>query len=298
MFRTLRRFTSEATSSVVKNGLMSIASMIVVIFCLFIFGVFAILTINVNYLGEQIADQCQLQAYLDETITEEAIISDISSQIDDISYIKDKTFVTGKEIFDNFKKDLDPEQRESFEGVPDEVISDSFQITLTDISHADEVADALSKIEGIQSVDNRQGLINIIENSTRLVKNISIWVVIIFALISIFIISNTIKLTVHNRRKEINIMKYVGATDSYIRGPFVVEGIIVGLISAVLAFFATQYVYTALQTAILNENTMGQVVSLKSFWEMAPAIAISYAVLGLGLGMVGSAVSIRKYLKV
>ena len=130
-------------------------------------------------------------------------------------------------------------------------------------------------------------------------RNISIWVVIIFAFISIFIISNTIKLTVHNRRKEINIMKYVGATDSFIRGPFVTEGMLVGFIAAVIAFFLTEYGYNSLLKFIGGSAVSGTtIIAFKTFSDMALIIAGGYLAIGIGLGAIGSAVSMRKYLKV
>ena len=122
--------------------------------------------------------------------------------------------------------------------------------------------------------------------------------VIVFAFISIFIISNTIKLTLYSRRKEINIMKYIGAKDYYIRGPFVTEGIFVGLIAACIAFGLTYVLYTWAINSLNATFTFLNQIKFKKFSELLIVLIPSYAVMGIGLGAVGSAVSIRKYLKV
>ena len=116
--------------------------------------------------------------------------------------------------------------------------------------------------------------------------------------ISIFIISNTVKLTVHNRRREINIMKYVGATDSYIKWPFIIEGIIVGLISAGIAYLVTSSVYTGLVSTTSQNASVVSFIKLLSFKEIWHIFALSYAGLGAVIGAIGSAMSVRKYLKV
>lgn len=295
--RAIGNFISEAFKSIFKNGFMTIASIIVVIVCLSLFGAFEIITLNMNYFGEQISDQCQLQVFLDYDLTDEEI-SAIADKISDISYIKEKTYQTGKELFDNFKKSVDPDKLYAYEGVPDRIMQNSFKIVLSDTEYAEKVVRQLSRIDGVDRVTNKEEAINFVNTAKKFINNISIWIVIIFALISIFIISNTIKLTLYSRRKEINIMKYIGAKDYYIRGPFVTEGIFVGLISAVIAFFITYYAYNAVIASISSVFKFEDVVKFKKFEDMLITIIVSYAAMGVGLGAIGSAVSIRKYLRV
>ena len=290
---------SDALRSVVRNGFMSAASILVSVACLFVFGVFTMLTININYMGEQAANQCQIQVFVDEAITDEAVVAAIGDQIKQNQYVKELTFKSGDELFNEYVASIPKEQQAYFEGVPSSIISDIYKVTLTDISKTKQVAEYISKIEGVKTVKSSEKLTTNVQRITKTVRNISIWVVIIFAFISIFIISNTIKLTVHNRRKEINIMKYVGATDSFIRGPFVTEGVLVGFIAAVIAYFLTEYGYNSLLKLIGSSDPVGtSIISFKSFGEMAFVIAGGYLAIGMGLGAIGSAVSMRKYLKV
>ena len=282
--RNFRRFIAEALSGMVKNGLMTIASIIVVTSCLFIFGVFMAVTLNVNHISEKIANSCQIQVF----VTNEA---KYGGQIQEIE--------TGEQTFKDFKKGLSEEERKSFSGLPDDTISDSFKINLDDISYTKQVAEKLAKIDGVESVENKQDVVNVVNNLTKAIRRASFWLVVVFMLISIFIISNTVKLTVHNRRKEINIMKYVGATDSYIRWPFIFEGIFAGVISAAIAFAATNSSYMAvsnfLNGALTSVSMMVDILKFGSIWKV---IACSYLILGAAIGALGSAFSIRKYLKV
>ncbi len=299
LIRNLKRMLSDALRSVVRNGFMSAASILVSVACLFVFGVFTMLTININYMGEQAANQCQIQVFVDEAITDEAVVAAIGDQIKQNQYVKELTFKSGDELFNEYVSSIPKEQQAYFEGVPSSIISDIYKVTLTDISQTKQVAEYISKIEGVKTVKSSEKLTTNVQRITKTVRNISIWVVIIFAFISIFIISNTIKLTVHNRRKEINIMKYVGATDSFIRGPFVTEGVLVGFIAAVIAYFLTEYGYNSLLKLIGSSDPVGtSIISFKSFGEMAFVIAGGYLAIGMGLGAIGSAVSMRKYLKV
>lgn len=299
LIRNLKRMFTDALRSVVRNGFMSIASILVSVACLFVFGVFTMLTININYMGEQAANQCQIQVFVDESITDEAVINSIRDQIKQNQYVKDLTYQSGDDLFNEYVASIPKDQQAYFSGVPSSIISDIFKVTLTDISQTKSVADYISKIDGVKSVKSFDKLTTNVQRITKTVRNISIWVVIIFAFISIFIISNTIKLTVHNRRKEINIMKYVGATDSFIRGPFVTEGMLVGFIAAVIAFFLTEYGYNSLLKFIGGSAVSGTtIIAFKTFSDMALIIAGGYLAIGIGLGAIGSAVSMRKYLKV
>lgn len=296
--RAIRRFTREATHSMLRNGLMTAASLFVVTACLFLFGVFLLVTMNINFLGEQISDQCQLQVFITDQARDGGMIQQISNQIKATDGVGQVKFVTGKELFDQFKQDLGETELLAFEGVPDEVISDSFQLTLTDLSQSQSIAAKLAKIDGVERVENQQKVVDMVQNITSAVRHISLWVVLLFAVISVFIISNTIKLTVFSRRKEINIMKYVGATDAFIRWPFVIEGLLVGLVAAALTFFIVESCYAAVLGAVASTPVVSTMFQFRTVGEVWLPLLVSFVVLGSVIGSIGSAVSIRKYLKV
>lgn len=299
IIRNFFRFIGDSVSSMIKNPLMTIASMLIVTFCLFVFGVFIVLTMNANYMGQKMEEQCQIEINISKSIEDPQEIEDIKMQIEKKNdQISDIVYKTGKERFDRFKSKLSADKLSRFEGVPDTIIDSSFTVTLKDISQAKSLVKYFEKIKGVTSVSTELSLMEKIHNLTDLIKKISMWLVLLFAFISIFIISNTIKLTLHNRRKEINIMKYVGATDAYIRGPFVIEGMIVGLISAVIAYFGTAYGYMTLVGFMGSFGIANSVISLEPFAHLRWILVGAYLILGMGLGSVGSFVSIRRYLDV
>lgn len=296
--RAFRRFMSEAASGLAKNGLVTVASLFVVTSCLIIFGVFMAVSLNINYLGKQMANQCQIQVYVTNEAKYGGKIQDISDSIKKINNISKVEFETGTQTLSDFKDGLSDSELTAFSGLPEDVISDSFKITLKDISHSEQVIEKISAIDGVESIENRQDLITMVNNITKIIQNVSIWILIVFAIISLFIISNTIKLSVHNRGREINIMKYVGATDSYIRWPFILEGIMTGLIAAAIAFLVSYLAYSSAIRAIDSSTALKSLIHLLDFKEIYSSLALSYILLGAAIGAFGSGISIRRYLKV
>ncbi len=298
MFRRLRRAVAEAFSGMIKNGLMTVASVVVVTSCLIMLGVFLVVTLNVNSMSDDIADSCQVKVYVTREAQDGGKLSSIEDQIKKISYAKEVTYENGVAAFKKIKGQMEKDELASFEGLPDDLLPDAFNVTVDDISNTTKITKILKEIEGVDRVDSGDDVVSMINTIRNAVKKISFWIIIAFMLISIFIISNTVKLTLHNRRKEINIMKYVGATDSYIRWPFIIEGMLVGIISALIAFGITHSVYGALSGAVTGESSIVSFIKLLSFNDIWQIFALSYATLGIVIGSLGSAFSIRKYLKV
>ncbi len=208
-------------------------------------------------------------------------------------------YIDGRQFFSDFKAELTEEELKDFEGLPEDLIADAFVVRLSDLSKAEETIEALAKIENVESVENNREIISIIEDLKDGVRTISIWIIVAFALVSLFIISNTIKLTVHNRRKEINIMKYVGATDSYIRGPFIMEGILLGIVSALIAFFISRWTYEGLMAAIASgQSALPMVTSMVKFSEIWAELMGAYVIMGTVIGAFGSFISVRRYMNV
>ena len=167
--RMFRRFIAEACSGMVKNGLMTVASLFVVTSCLFIFGVFMVVTMNINYMGEQLANECQIQAYITSEAKYGGKIQGISNQIKQLDGVHEVSFETGEQTFANFKSGLSESELAAFEGLPENIISDSFKVTLKDINDSEEIAQKLGAIEGVERVENKQDIINIVNNITQII---------------------------------------------------------------------------------------------------------------------------------
>lgn len=287
---------SEAKKNVSRNGLMSIASLFTIACCLIILGVFAILSINVNSITAQIKDQCEVQLYINADASEERVRA-IGEEIKNVSNIKEVTLFTKQETYDYAMKDMFGGNEELMEGFEDDnPFSDSYKIILNDIENTEQTVDELSQIADVEKVVNKQDIVNVVLSISSVVKKFSIAVMAVLLIVAIVIISNTVKLTVFNRRKEINIMKYIGATDRFIRVPFVLEGLIIGFLGAVTAFLVVFWGYFALLKYVTALDF--SVFTLVGMQSIAPVIAVLFVLFGSLIGVVGSAISMRKYLHV
>ena len=293
----LKYFFKEAKKNVVRNGLMSVASLFTISCCLLILGVFAILSMNVNYITEQIKDQCEIQLYINTAATEERV-AQIGEEVKQVENVKEISLFTKEETLQYAKNDMFNGNEGMLEGFDeDNPFSDSYKIVLNDIERTTETVEKLEKIMDVDKVVNKQDVVNTVVSFSGGIKRFTMVMMLILLLIAIVIISNTVKLTVFNRRKEINIMKYIGATDRFIRVPFILEGFIVGFSAAILAFLVVFWGYFAIVNYVSNKLNFG-VVELVSAGSVAPMIAVLFVVFGSLIGVVGSAISMRKHLQV
>ena len=195
--------------------------------------------------------------------------------------------------------------KEGLEGYADlmdgieDIFPDSFIVTLTDLSLNADVQKQIEQIEKVDDVVSSDGTVDILIQITKGVRIVTFAILVVLVIISIFIITNTIKLTVHARRKEISIMKYVGATNSFIRWPFIVEGIIIGVVAALISILIVGIAYNLSINGITQTDTFQRLnLRLYTFADMFNLLLITYIILGAGIGIVGSSISMRKYLEV
>ena len=293
----IRYSVSQAKKNVFRNGLMSVASLFTISCCLVILGLFTIMTFNINSFTSQIKDQCEVQLYIEQG-TDDNRISQISSEIQTFSNVKEVSFYPREDLYAYALNDVF-EGREELIGdytEEDNPFSDSYKITLKDISKTSETVADLEKLANVSHVETRQDVANIVISVSKTIKNVSIVIMLILLIISVVIISNTVRLTVFNRRKEINIMKYIGATDRFIRTPFVIEGVLIGLFGALLSFVLVSWGYIVLYTEFVQSSF--DIVKLVPYINLAPIIALIFVMFGCLIGIIGSTISMRKYLKV
>lgn len=287
---------SEAKKNVLRNGLMSIASLFTIACCLVILGVFSLLSVNVNAITEQIKDQCEVQLYIYSDAAPERVTA-IGTEILAVENVKEATLFTKQQTLEYAINDMFKGNEEMLEGfAEDNPFSDSYKIVLKDIEKNAETVEELSKIPNVEKVVNKQDVVNNVLSVSGGVKKFSIAMMVVLLIVAIVIISSTVRLTVFNRRKEINIMKYIGATDRFIRVPFVLEGMIIGFIGAIIAFFVVFWSYFALLKYLTSINF--NVFELVDIWSITPTIAGLFVVFGCLIGITGSALSIRKHLHV
>lgn len=287
---------SESFRNLFKNKKATMSSLVTMICAMFLFGIFFAIGENVNTIMEQVNMAQGMEVFIDIDATDEEI-SELGNKIRSLGGVNSATLKTKQEALDSVKDELKDFQTllEGFEGV----FPASYIVTLTDLNLSEQVKSEILQMENVDEIMSSDQTIELL---IKIANGVRVAIAVIFVLliiIAITIISNTIKLTVHARRKEISIMKYVGATNSFIRGPFIVEGIIIGIIAALITVCIVGVLYNVIIEKIESSMILQQMqVSLLQFQDLSRYILIVYAVLGIGIGIVGSSISMRKYLEV
>lgn len=291
----------QGLHNMINNRLMSFASVGVLTVCLIITGVAGLFTANMNSLMIYLRSQNEVVVYLDENLDETGLAS-VDSALRSISGLKEVTYVSKDEALDLMRESMGDkgELFDVFEGEENPFLA-NYKVVLQDVGQMEEIVPQLESISGVVDVNVPTGLSDLVVNIHKAVTVISVGLVVVLGFVSIVVISNTIRLTVFARRKEINIMKYVGATNGFIRLPFFVEGIAVGLIAGVISSaivlggYQLLLIYCvdfpAFWGTILKDVLLGMD---KVWWQ----VLVAFLAFGSLIGSVGTATSIRKYLHV
>ena len=288
----------EGFRNVFHNKKSSGASLAIMCATMLIFGLFFMIIENLNNAVETLETQQGIQVFIQKTATD-AQMEQIGEQIQAIDGVNKVTFVSKGDALNQTKEKLKDKQALIAGWDESNPFKASYLVTLTDLKLSSQVQDEIKKIDNIDSIQSRDETINGLVAIANGVRIVSAVILTLLVLISIFIIGNTIKLTVHARRKEISIMKYVGATNGFIRWPFVVEGIIIGVISALISILLLGLAYNGTTNAVLNLlQSTSLPLGIISFSDMFGLVLIVYLCLGIGIGVIGSIISMRKYLEV
>lgn len=303
-FRTISRHLREGAKSVIRNGWMSFASISAIAISLFILGVFLLLALNVDKLASEVEDQVEIHAYLDETVQEDQVKS-IWNEIGSLEGVHQVEFVSKEEGLEIMKERFGPEHADVLEGYEGDnnPLPDSFVVKVEDPLAIADVAKSIKKKYEMQSpppvydVKYGEGTVEALFKFTRAVRNVGLILVVGLAFTAMFLIANTIKLTIHARSREISIMKMVGATNSFIRWPFFIEGLLLGIIGSIIPIALLLYAYSTLVKTMQLELGM-LMTQLFSVNEIGFKIALLLLGIGVVIGVWGSTISVRKFLKV
>ena len=284
----------EGVKSIFTHGFMSFACVVVIVACLLIMGSFALLAVNIDYNIEELEQQNEILAYVDEELNDEEARS-IRTRLAALENVNSVTYVTKEEAFDNFISQYDDE--EMFSDLTPSVLRNRYVIYLNDLSLMADTKTDIESVSGIAdvaaSLELSQGFITV----RNIVSVISAILIVILFVVSIFIMQNTIKLATFARREEIGIMKMVGASNSFIRCPFVIEGLLLGLLGGAAAFFIQWGIYRVVLGKIMT-GAIANLISILPFsFILYPLLGIFLAI-GVLVGVFGSNLAIRNYLKV
>ncbi|MBR0466629.1 MAG: ABC transporter permease [Clostridia bacterium] len=323
--RSVKYLVGEGFKSTWANRLMSLASIGVLVACMVLIGLAILITENVNLALGRLEQENTIMVYMkdyswalygrtEETeVKEDADENGISEsdyvihneeeakalcqKIADLPNVEAADYVSGEEGLDSVKKNMFEGQAQYFDFLNSEhgnPLSDAARVTMNDMSKFDETIESIKKIEGVDTIQSQGDLAEKIAGFKRGFALAAIWIIAILLVIALIIVSNTIRVTMYSRKLEISIMKAVGATNSFIRLPFVIEGIIIGIISAVLSEGILYFVYTLLSEKIATALGTNQLVP---FSDMALIMLAISLLIGIFSGTLGSIIIISKYLR-
>ena len=287
-------FLSEGFHSIFTHGFMSFAAVCMIVCCLLIMGSFTLVAVNAENMFSDLEAENQFTAFIDETIPQEEARA-LQDDIEAVPNVARAEFVTKEEAQADFEADY--EGNPLFEGLPSTVYRDRFHIYLDDISLLTETEEAVKEVAGVADTQSAPEIAEGFTVIRNIAGAVAVILVVILLAVSLFIIANTIKLATFYRREEIAIMKMCGATNAFIRWPFVVEGMILGMTGALVAFFAQWGIYELVSKAIIQNNGLS-LITVLPFTSLAWQFLLVFIVAGLLIGVVGSVLAIRKFLQV
>ena len=288
----------EGFRNVFKNKKSTMASLMIMCATMIIFGVFFIVGENINHFVSEIESEQGIQVFIDNDATEQEV-QQLGEQLKKINGVNTVEYMSKEDALNQMKERFE-EKEYLLEGYEENnIFPASYIVTLTDLTLSSQVQGEISGLPNIKRITSGDETINTLIDLANGVRIVTAVILALLIIISIFIIANTIKLTVHARRKEISIMKYVGATNNFIRWPFIVEGILIGVLAGIISLLLVGGVYNIVAEKIVNTDFMQIIqMSLLNFSDMFSLIVIVYLILGIGIGVLGSTISMRKYLKV
>ena len=297
-FRHIGYTVAEAFRGLVKNRLMSAASVITLASCLFIVSVSFCLAVNLDFLLIQMESLVNITVYLNDGMSDEDI-NHLIAEVNKIPHITRLTYVSKEEALAQFKASLDDSSHilDGLEG--DNPLPASLELDIDNVAHWDAVEGSLNSLKGsgIETIQHGKKTADALTTINYVLRVVSSLVIAGLGVISIVIIFNTIRIAVSNRKTEINIMKYVGATDAFIRGPFIIEGLIIGILGGLLPLIVVYPLYGPIM-GFLRESLPIMGFSFRTQSYVLSILAPILLITGAAIGVTGSAVSIRRHLNV
>lgn len=293
--------TKQGFKNIARNKLFSIASIATMSACIFLFGVFFSIVTNFRYIVKKAEEEVAITVMFDEDSTQEDK-DRIGEQLKALDGVKGINYISAEEAWETFSDDYFGESKDLAEGFKDDnplMNSDSYEVAMEDVSKQAKVVKEAEAIEGVRKVNKSDVVAKTLTSINKLIAYVSIAIIGILLVVSIFLISNTVTVGITVRREEIAIMKYIGAKDGFVRAPFVLEGIVIGIIGAVIPLTVLYFLYDQAVGYIMTKFSL-----LHNIMDFLPVVQVYRVLLpvglglGVGIGFLGSFFTIRKHLKV
>ncbi|MGM9574083.1 MAG: permease-like cell division protein FtsX [Hominicoprocola sp.] len=287
-------FFSEGVGNMFSHGFMSFAAIGITVACLVVMGTFSLVAYNAEVQLETLESEYEILAFVDETY-DDARTQQVGRALSGIANVKDVEFITKEQATESFEKKYENDYM--LQDLDAEIFRDRYAVFVSDLNAVNQTAEAIRGVEGVAKVRVDEDIAGGFITLRNVAGIVCIALIAILLVVSVFIISNTIKLTTFDRRDEIAIMKMVGATDGFIRWPFVYEGFFLGLISALVAFLLQWLLYASVAKSLTMSDTMQllKIVPFETIWQ---PVMIVFGAAGILIGIGGSLTAIRKFLRV
>ncbi len=288
----------QGFKNIFRNKVFSLATTATIASCIFLFGLFYCLVINVQYSVRAAQSGVAVTVFFDEGLGDDKI-QQIGTQIQSREEVSEVKFVSSAEAWDSFKDDYLGEYADGYEGDNPLEGSENYEIYLKDVSKQPELVEWLKSVPGIREVNRSDITAEVLTNVNILISYVSLAIIAILLLVSVFLISNTVAMGISVRREEISIMRLIGAKDFVVRSPFVIEGILIGLIGSALPLVAIYYLYNLMiEYANTNFAVLSDMLKFMSAAELFRNLIPISLILGVGIGFLGSLITVRRHLKV
>lgn len=288
-------FISEAFKNLWRDRVMSTASILVLASCLVVLGCFSLLVVNININMDKLVSLNEIVVFAEYDL-DEATVEKIGEEIKALDNVKSVEFVSKKQGIEELKETYPSYESllNSIEASGDNPLADSFHVKYEDNSKVTTLDYNLRQIDGVLKVNNRLDLATQLENFKNGISVVFVWFLAVLFIVSVFIIINTIKLAVNSHLEEIRVMKYIGASDWFVVTPYVIEGIIIGVFSSLIAYVIEFYIYYSMNKMIASDIKM---IEMLSFDSIGVTVALAFLGVGVLTGVIGSSISLRKNLQ-
>ena len=276
----------EGFGNVFKNKKSTGASLMIMCATMVIFGIFLILTENINHFVQEVESAQGIQVFINNDATQEQM-DEIEKKLRALDGVSTTVYISKEDALNQMKEKFG-DKKDLLAGYEENnIFPASYVVTLTDLTKSKEVQDQILTFDNIKKITSKDETVSTLINLANGIKIVTGIILILLVIISVFIIANTIKLTVHARRKEISIMKYVGATNGFIRWPFIVEGMIIGVFASIISITLVGIAYSFIAEKMVNSQFMQVInMSLVTFGDMFESIIFVYMLLGIGIGAI------------
>lgn len=291
----------QGVKNIGRNKLFSLASVATMAACIFLFGLFFSVILNFNYIVKKAEEGVAITVFFEENL-EDSKVEAIGDALRDRDDVLKVTYVSADEAWDTFKDEYFGESKDLAEGFKDDnplAGSDNYEVYMKDVESQKEVVKFAEGLDGVRKVNKSDVVAKTLSSVNKLILYVSAAIILILLIVTVFLISNTVTIGITVRKEEIAIMKYIGAKDYFVRGPFIVEGILIGLVGAAIPLAGLYVVYDkAIDYIMTHFSILNNILDFMPVWDVYKILLPTGLLLGVGIGFIGSFFTIRKHLKV